>query len=86
MKTPTMILMVRARLGRDLGRVVRTDPAQRNGRQTIRTGGPPACLDQEAGGKDTLELYRTLGLIEQVLLSRSYEFINLSLGPDLGKV
>lgn len=40
-------------------------------------------LDQEAGGEDPLELYRTLGLIEQVLLSRSYEFINLSLGPDL---
>jgi hypothetical protein len=40
-------------------------------------------LDQESGGEDPLELYRTLGLIEQVLLSRSYEFINLSLGPDL---
>lgn len=40
-------------------------------------------LDHESGGEDPLELYRTLGLIEQVLLSRSYEFINLSLGPDL---
>ena len=40
-------------------------------------------LDQESGGEDPLELYRTLGFIEQVLLSRSYEFINLSLGPDL---
>lgn len=33
--------------------------------------------------EDPLELYRTLGLIEQVLLSRQYEFLNLSLGPDL---
>src|SRR6218665_2334960 len=40
-------------------------------------------LDQDSSGEDPLELYRTLGLIEQVLLSRSYEFINLSLGPDL---
>ncbi|GAB2503135.1 hypothetical protein GCM10027084_16970 [Pseudoxanthomonas sangjuensis] len=38
-----------------------------------------AAIEQE----DPLELYRTLGLIEEVLLSRSYEFINLSLGPDL---
>jgi len=40
-------------------------------------------LDQKSSGEDPLELYRTLGLIEQVLLSRSYEFINLSLGPEL---
>lgn len=40
-------------------------------------------LDKEADGEDPLELYRTLGLIEQVLLMRHYEFINLSLGPDL---
>ena len=33
--------------------------------------------------EDPLELYRTLGMVEQVLLSRQYEFINLSLGPDL---
>lgn len=40
-------------------------------------------LDNDAGTEDPLELYRTLGLIEQVLLSRQYEFINLSLGPDM---
>ena len=40
-------------------------------------------LDRKAGQEDPLELYRTLGLIEQVLLSRQYQFINLSLGPDL---
>lgn len=40
-------------------------------------------LDRESQKEDPLELYRTLGLIEQVLLSRQYEFINLSLGPDL---
>lgn len=40
-------------------------------------------LDNDADTEDPLELYRTLGLIEQVLLSRQYEFINLSLGPDL---
>jgi Subtilase family len=40
-------------------------------------------LDQDAGTEDPLELYRTLGFVEQVLLSRSYQFINLSLGPDL---
>jgi hypothetical protein len=40
-------------------------------------------LDSKSDEEDPLELYRTLGLIEQVLLSRQYEFINLSLGPDL---
>jgi hypothetical protein len=40
-------------------------------------------LDQDADTEDPLELYRTLGFVEQVLLSRYYEFINLSLGPDL---
>ena len=40
-------------------------------------------LDDDANTEDPLELYRTLGFVEQVLLSRSYEFINLSLGPDL---
>lgn len=40
-------------------------------------------LDKGAEAEDPLELYRTLGFIEQVLLSRQYEFINLSLGPDL---
>ncbi len=40
-------------------------------------------LDRDADTENPLELYRTLGLIETVLLSRSYQFINLSLGPDL---
>ncbi len=40
-------------------------------------------LDQDIDTEDPLELYRTLGFVEQVLLSRSYQFINLSLGPDL---
>lgn len=40
-------------------------------------------LDQDADTEDPLELYRTLGFIEEVLLSRQYQFINLSLGPDL---
>lgn len=40
-------------------------------------------LDDDAQTEDPLELYRTLGHIEQVLLSRQYEFVNLSLGPDL---
>ncbi len=40
-------------------------------------------LDKAMEKEDPLELYRTLGMVEQVLLSRQYEFINLSLGPDL---
>ncbi|NHQ86748.1 S8 family peptidase [Iodobacter sp. HSC-16F04] len=40
-------------------------------------------LDKDADSEDPLELYRTLGFVEQVLLSRQYQFINLSLGPDL---
>ncbi len=40
-------------------------------------------LDKDAGTEHPLELYRTLGFIEQVLLSRQYQFVNLSLGPDL---
>jgi hypothetical protein len=40
-------------------------------------------LDDSSASDDSLELYRTLGFIEQVLLTRQYEFINLSLGPDL---
>ncbi|HFD33281.1 MAG TPA: S8 family peptidase [Gammaproteobacteria bacterium] len=40
-------------------------------------------LDADSNTEDPLELYRTLGFVEQVLLSRQYEFINLSLGPDL---
>lgn len=33
--------------------------------------------------EDPLELYRTLNHIEDILLSRQYEFLNLSLGPNL---
>lgn len=40
-------------------------------------------LDKDAETEDPLELYRTLGFVEQVLLSRQYQFLNLSLGPDL---
>lgn len=40
-------------------------------------------LDRETSSEDPLELYRTLGLIEEVLLSRQYQFLNLSLGPNL---
>jgi hypothetical protein len=40
-------------------------------------------LDKDTDTEDPLELYRTLGFVEQVLLSRQYQFINLSLGPDL---
>lgn len=40
-------------------------------------------LDAGSQADDPLELYRTLGFVEEVLLSRQYEFINLSLGPDL---
>ncbi len=40
-------------------------------------------LDRGSDAEDPLELYRTLGFVEQVLLSRQYQFINLSLGPDL---
>lgn len=40
-------------------------------------------LDDLSNEEDPLELYRTLGHIETVLISREYEFLNLSLGPDL---
>ncbi|WP_324780917.1 S8 family peptidase [Thiobacillus sedimenti] len=40
-------------------------------------------LDARIEGEDPYELYRTLGHVETVLLSRQYQFINLSLGPDL---
>jgi hypothetical protein len=40
-------------------------------------------LDAKSSHEPQLELYRTLGYIEEVLLSRQYEFLNLSLGPDL---
>ena len=40
-------------------------------------------LDARISGEDPYELYRTLGHVETVLLSRQYQFINLSLGPDM---
>lgn len=40
-------------------------------------------LDKDSEAEDELELYRTLGFVEEVLLSRQYQFVNLSLGPDL---
>lgn len=40
-------------------------------------------LDAASDQEPPLELYRTLGHIEEILLSRQYQFVNLSLGPDL---
>lgn len=40
-------------------------------------------LDVQSNKENPYELYRTLGHIEDVLLSRQYQFINLSLGPNL---
>lgn len=40
-------------------------------------------LDELSDEEDPYELYRTLGHVEDVLLSRQYQFINLSLGPNL---
>jgi Subtilase family len=40
-------------------------------------------LDERSGHEDPYELYRTLAHVEEVLLSRQYQFLNLSLGPDL---
>lgn len=40
-------------------------------------------LDAHTKHEDHLELYRTLGHIEEVLLTGQYQFVNLSLGPEL---
>ena len=40
-------------------------------------------LDETSDLEPPLELYRTLGHIEEILLSRQYQFLNLSLGPAL---
>lgn len=40
-------------------------------------------LDRNSEEEDPLELYSTLGFIEEVLLAGQYEFVNLSLGPNL---
>ena len=39
-------------------------------------------VDEEINNEHPAELYRTLGLIDEVLLSDKYEFLNLSLGPE----
>lgn len=58
-------------------------------RQGIRPPLPPSkvtivrILDGDSKEQDPFELYRTLGHVEEVLLSRNYDFINLSLGPAL---
>lgn len=50
---------------------------------------PPATvsvfrvLDGSTIADDPYELYRALGHIEAILLSRSFDYVNLSLGPDL---
>ncbi|MGA1836398.1 S8 family peptidase [Herbiconiux sp. 11R-BC] len=59
----------------------------------IRPGTTPAIppsnvsvfrvLDGSTASDDSFELYRTLGHVEEVLLTKSFEFINLSLGPAL---
>lgn len=40
-------------------------------------------LDDSTDAEDAFELYRTLGHVEEVLLTKSFDFINLSLGPAL---
>lgn len=40
-------------------------------------------LDARSDEEDPYELFRTLANVEEVLLSRQYQFINLSLGPDM---
>lgn len=40
-------------------------------------------LDRNSEAEDPYELYRTLAHVEEILLSGRYQFINLSLGPDL---
>lgn len=40
-------------------------------------------LDSNSAHESPYELYRTLGHVEDVLISGQYDFINLSLGPDL---
>ncbi|MCH3917279.1 MAG: S8 family peptidase [Spirochaetia bacterium] len=40
-------------------------------------------LDKLSNNESPLVSYRTLGMIQDVLLSRQYEFVNLSIGPDL---
>ena len=39
-------------------------------------------LDSEVDHENPYELYKTLGHVEEVLISNQYDFINLSLGPE----
>jgi hypothetical protein len=55
-----------------------------------QAAGPPPSrvsvirvLDDSVGAEDPWELYGVLGHVEAVLLSRAFDFVNLSLGPDL---
>lgn len=54
-----------------------------------RASTPPAkvtvfrVLDSNTAQEDPFELYRTLGHVEEVLLTRSFDYVNLSLGPVL---
>ncbi|MBV8035535.1 S8 family peptidase [Roseateles sp.] len=40
-------------------------------------------IDSLSDDEDPYELYRTLGHVEAILLARSYQYVNLSMGPDL---
>lgn len=40
-------------------------------------------LDESTLAEDAFELYQTLAHVEDIVLSNAYDFINLSLGPDL---
>ena len=40
-------------------------------------------FDHLSTEENPFDMYRSLGLIEEVLLSRQYEFLNLSVGPEL---
>lgn len=44
---------------------------------------PIRIVDASSTSDKRLEMYRTLGFIEEILLSRQYSFINLSLGPAI---
>lgn len=44
---------------------------------------PIRIVDASSTSEKRLEMYRTLGFIEEILLSRQYSFINLSLGPAI---
>ena len=46
----------------------------------VRACGPLSCLDTTPG-QDPYELYEVLGRIDSVLVSKKYDFINLSIGP-----